>query len=292
MNAMTPARYLTPLLVAAAVIAWLSVFRVQQWEQAVVFRFREIQRSDSEPGLHVMIPLIDTVRKFETRILNLDQDPQRYLTIEKKDVIVDYYVKWRISDVEKFYVATRGGEVALANTLLGQRINRALRDEFGKRTVQQVVAGERGDIMDIVTGTTSQLEEEMGIKVVDVRTKRIDLPEEVSSSVYERMRAERLRTAKDFRARGGEAAERIRANADRERQVILANAYRDAEVIRGEGDAQSTEIYAAAYGKNEEFYALYRSLNAYQSSFGEGRDILVLEPDSEFFKYFNGPRGQ
>jgi membrane protease subunit HflC len=292
MTIMPISRYLAPLLVAAGIIGYLSVFKVEQWEQAVVFRFREIQRSDSEPGLHVMIPLIDTVRKFETRLLNLDQDPQRYLTIEKKDVIVDYYVKWRISAVEKFYIATRGGDVAYANTLLGQRINRALRDEFGKRTVQQVVAGERGEIMDIVTGTTTQLEEEMGIKVVDVRTKRIDLPEEVSSSVYDRMRAERLRTAKDFRARGGEAAERIRANADRERQVILANAYRDAEVIRGEGDAQSTEIYAAAFGKNEEFYALYRSLNAYQTSFGEGRDILVLEPDSEFFKYFNGPRGQ
>jgi len=289
---MSPARYFAPLLVAAGIIGYLSTFQVKQWEQAVVFRFREIQRSDSEPGLHFMIPLADTVRKFPTRLLNLDGEAQRYLTIEKKDVIVDYYVKWRISDVEKFYIATRGGDIAYANGLLGQRINRALRDEFGKRTVQQVVAGERGEVTDIVAGTTTQLELEMGIKVVDVRTKRIDLPEEVSSSVYDRMRAERLRTAKDFRARGGEASERIRANADRERQVILANAYRDAETIRGEGDAQSTEIYAAAYGKNEEFYALYRSLSAYQASFGEGRDILVLEPDSEFFKYFNGPRGQ
>ena len=280
------------LIAIAAVVAYFSLFRVQQYEQAVVFKFREIHRSDDEPGLHFMLPVVNTVQKFEKRLLNLDQEPQRFLTVEKKDVIVDYYAKWYISDVEKFYVATRGGDVLYATGLLGQRINRALRDEFGKRTVQEVVAGERGEILDVVETTTDQLRDELGITVVDVRTKRIDLPAEVSNSVYARMRAERTRVAKDFRARGEEAAERIRANADREREIILANAYRDAETVRGEGDAQATEIYASAFGRNQEFYTLYRSLNAYRTSFSNNNDILLLEPDSDFFKYFNNPQGK
>ena len=233
-----------------------------------------------------MIPIVNYAQKIERRLLNLDQEPQRFLTKEKKDVIVDYYVKWRITDIEKFYTATRGNVVS-ANTLLEQRINRALRDEFGERTVQEVVAGERTQILNVVTSTTSNLTEELGISVIDVRTKRIDLPAEVSNSVYQRMRAERDRVAKGFRARGSEAAERIRANADREREVILANAYRDAETIRGEGDAQATEVYAAAFNKDEEFYSFYRSLNAYQNSFNQGNDILLVEPNSDFFKYFN-----
>jgi membrane protease subunit HflC len=233
------------------------------------------------------LPIADTAQKFSTQLLNVDQDPQRFLTIEKKDVIVDYYAKWKISNVETFYTATKGGDFAYANILIGQRINTALRDEFGKRTVQEVVAGERGEIFDIVQSATSQLPEELGVTVMDVQTKRIDLPEEVSDSVYERMRAERTRVAKGFRARGAEAAERIEAKADRDREVILAEAYRDAETIRGEGDAQATEIYAAAFGKNEEFYSMYRSLNAYKNVFGKGDDILLLKPDSEFFRYFN-----
>ena len=278
-------------VVLLAVVAYFSVFRVQEYEQAIVFQFKEIQRSDYEPGLHFMIPIVNRAQKFETRLLNLDQEPQRFLTVEKKDVIVDYYAKWIISDVERFYIATRGGDVQYATGLLGQRINRALRDEFGKRTVQEVVAGERGEILDVVQTTTEQLRDELGITVADVRTKRIDLPEEVSNSVYARMRAERTRVAKDFRARGGEAAERIRANADREREIILANAYKDAETVRGEGDARATDIYARSFGKNEEFYALYRSLNAYRTSFSSN-DILVLEPDSDFFKYFNHSVGE
>jgi len=273
--------------VAIVLIAlYLSVFRVFEWEQAVVFKFREIQHSDSEPGLHFMIPFVNTIQKFESRLLNFDQEPQRFLTAEKKDVIVDYYAIWRISNVEQFYTSTRGGDVQYANGLLGQRINRALRDEFGKRTVQEVVAGARGEILDIVQNTTEKLPSELGISVVDVRTQRIDLPEEVSSSVYARMRAERTRVAKDFRARGGEASERIKANADREREIILANAYKEAETARGEGDAQATEIYASAYGKNQEFYSFYRSLNAYKQSFSNNNDILVLDPSTDFFKYF------
>lgn len=284
-------RILIPVI-AALIVAYFSIYRVNQWQQALVFRFREVEFVDTEPGLHFMWPFVNTVKKFETRLLNLDQEPQRFLTIEKKDVIVDYYVKWRISNVKAFYTTTRGGDIQTANQLLGQRINSALRNEFGKRTVQEVVAGERGEILDIVTSATSQLEKQLGIKVVDVRTKRIDLPEEVSSSVYDRMRAERLRVAKDFRARGAEAAERIKANADRERQVILANAYRDAETIRGEGDAQATEIYANAYGKNEDFYKFYRSLNAYESSFSGNNNVLLLSPDSEFFKYFDDSKSR
>ncbi len=278
-------KVLFPFLLIAIVI-YFSIFTVNQWQQAIVFKFREIYRSDNQPGIHFMIPLVNYAQKIEKRLLNLDQEPQRFLTKEKKDVIVDYYVKWRITDIEKFYTATRGNIVS-ANTLLEQRINRALRDEFGERTVQEVVAGERTQILNVVTSTTSNLTDELGISVIDVRTKRIDLPAEVSNSVYQRMRAERDRVAKDFRARGSEAAERIRANADREREVILANAYRDAETIRGEGDAQATEVYAAAFTKDEEFYSFYRSLNAYQNSFSEGNDILLIEPESDFFKYFN-----
>ena len=280
------------ILILAVILSYFSLFRVQEWEQAIVFEFGEIKRSDYSPGLHFLIPVINTVRTFDTRLLNLDQNPQRYITSEKKDLNVDYYAKWRISDVERFYQATSGGDISYANNLLAQRINSALRDEFGKRTVQQVVAGERTEILEKVRTTTAKLPETLGITVVDVRTKRIDLPEEVSSSVYERMRAERQRVASDFRARGEEGAERIRANADRERDVILANSYRDAETIRGEGDAQATEIYAAAFGKNEEFYAMYRSLNAYQASFSGQNDILLLKPDTDFFKYFNNPKGK
>lgn len=280
-------KILIPLAVIA-VAAYFSLFTVKQYQQAIVFKFREIERADFQPGLQAMIPVVNMAQKFEKRLLNLDQEPQRFLTKEKKDVIVDYYVKWRITNVEKFYTATRG-DVLYANGLLGQRINRALRDEFGERTVQEVVAGERTQILNVVTSSTANLPDELGISVVDVRTKRIDLPAEVSNSVYERMRAERNRVAKDFRARGSEAAERIRANADKEREIILANAYRDAEIIRGEGDAQATETYAAAYTKDEEFYSLYRSLNAYQNSFSEGNDILLLEPESAFFRYFNSP---
>lgn len=278
-------------LVIIAIIGYSSVFIVNQWEQALVFKFREIVRSDDQPGLHFMLPVVNKAQKFEKRLLNLDQEPQRFITIEKKDVIVDYYAKWRITNIDKFYTATRG-DVLYANGLLGQRINRALRDEFGARTVQEVVAGERTQILSVVTASTSNLPDELGITVVDVRTKRIDLPTEVSNSVYERMRAERNRVAKDFRARGSEASERIRANADREREIILANAYRDAEMIRGEGDAQATEIYAAAYTQDEEFYSFYRSLNAYKNSFINGNDVLLLEPKSDFFRYFNNSKGK
>lgn len=279
-------------IIIVVLLASVSLFKVEQWEQAIVFKFREIDKSDYKPGLHFKIPGVNTSQNFEARLLNLDMGPQRFLTQEKKDVIVDYYVKWRISDVGKFYTISLGGDIQYANGLLEQRITRALRDDFGKKTVQEVVAGERGEIFEDLYPVISQLPVELGMKVVDIRTKRIDLPEEVSHSVYERMRAERLRVAKDFRARGEEAAERISATADREREVILANAYRDAEIIRGEGDAQATETYAAAFGKDKEFYALYRSLSAYKNSFNGQNDVLLISPESDFFKYFNHPKGR
>ncbi len=279
-------------IVVLTLLASVSLFKVEQWEQAIVFKFREIERADYKSGLHLKMPGVNTSQTFEARLLNLDQAPQRFLTKEKKDVIVDYYVKWRISDVSKFYTISLGGDVPYANELLEQRITRALRDEFGKKTVQEVVAGERGEIFDAVASTISQLPQELGITVIDIRTKRIDLPEEVSDSVYERMRAERLRVAKDFRARGEEAAERISAAADREREIILANAYRDAEIVRGEGDAQATETYAVAFSKDKEFYAMYRSFSAYQNSFDGKNDILLISPDSDFFKYFTHPQGR
>lgn len=283
------------LLFAVILTAFLSVFsiyQVQQWERAILFEFGEIKRSDYGPGLHFKMPWIQSVEKFDTRLLNLDQEPQRFMTSEKKEVIVDYFAKWRISDVEQFYRATSGGDITYANNLLAQRINSAIRDEFGRNTVQQVVAGDRNDLLSLVVGNTARLPEEMGITMMDVQIKAINLPEEVSSSVYERMRAERTRVAKDYRARGSEAAERIQANADREREVILADAYRDAEGIRGAGDARATEIYAASFGNNEEFYGLYRSLNAYRQSFNSGKNIMLLQPDSDFFKYFNDPEGR
>jgi len=281
------------IILPILLVASLSLFQVKQWQQAIVFRFKEIQASDYLPGLHVMIPVVNTLSRFENRLLNLDQEPQRFLTFEKKDVIVDYYAKWRIADVDKFYVSSNSGDVEYAKSeLISQNLDQALRDEFGKRTIQEVVAGERDEILKIVTTTSDQLKERYGIEIVDVRTKRIDLPDEVSSEVYKRMRSERVRVAKDFRARGQEAAERIRAKTDRDREVILAEAYRDAEKIRGEGDAEATEVYAMAYQKDAEFYSLYRSLNAYQNSFQQGNDVLLIDPDSDFFKYFNNQQGR
>lgn len=274
------------IAIASSILIYFSVFVVNPTQQAIVFKFREVKRTDYEAGFHFMIPFVNEVRKYEKRLLNLDQDPERFLTKEKKDLIVDYYAKWYISDLKKFYTATRGDIAYATNTIISQRINSALRDEFGLRTVQEVVSGERNEILEIVRKETQNLHDEIGVVVVDVRTKRIDLPKDVSNSVYNRMRSERKRVAKDFRARGSEAAERIRADADRKREITLANAYRDAEITRGNGDAKATQIYAEAYQVDEEFYSLYRSLDAYKNSFNDN-DILLLEPDSYFFKYFN-----
>lgn len=282
-------RLLIPLAVLL-VLGAMSVFTVDERQKAILLRLGEIERSDYTPGLHFKLPLVNNVRKFDGRLLSLDAEPERFLTAEKKDVIVDYFVRWRIADVEQFFRST-GGDERQASVLMYQKVNAALRNEFGKRTVQDVVSGERFAIMEIVTSSANDQVTELGIDIEDVRVSRIDLPAEVSSSVYQRMRAERERVARDFRSRGAEAAERITANADRERTVLLAEAYRDAEIIRGDGDARSTEIYAGAFGADEDFYALWRSLGAYRRSFTGTGNVLVLEPDSEFLRYFDDPAG-
>jgi modulator of FtsH protease HflC len=268
---------------------WMCTFRVYEYETAILFRLGEIQRSDYRPGLHFLIPIWQNVRKFDRRLQTLDAEPQRFLTGEKKDV-VDSFARWRIEDVEQFYKST-DGDPRRAGLLLYQKINDSLRGEFGKRKVQEVVSGERGVIMDVVTRTANERGRDLGMEIIDVRLKRIDLPAEVSSNVYERMRSERARVAREFRARGEKEAITIRADADRQRTVISAEAYRDAETLRGSGDATAAEIYAAAYNESPEFYDFYRSLNAYKASFKGQGDVLLLKPDSDFFKYFGKPDG-
>jgi len=275
----------------AALVIWASVFTVDERQKAILFKFGEILASDFEPGLHFKMPVINNVKKFDKRILTIDQQPERFLTAEKKDLIVDSFVKWRISDVVQYFKTTQGDE-AQAGRLLYQNINNGLRDEFGKRTVQEVIAGDRTEIMSIMTAEATEKAKTLGIEVIDVRIKKIDLPARVSDSVYRRMRAERERVARDFRSKGAEAAERIRADADRQRSVILAEAYRDSEVVRGEGDAKATDIYAEAFSKNEDFFRFNRSINAYKNNFSTAEDIILLEPDSEFFRYFSNSRGK
>ncbi|PWV58527.1 protease modulator HflC [Plasticicumulans acidivorans] len=274
---------------AVVVLASMSMFTVSETEKAIRFRLGEIVESDFKPGLHFKWPLINNVLKFDSRIQTLDTEPERFLTAEKKNVIVDSFVKWRVADVGRFYTAVAGDPVQ-ANLRLDQITKDSMRSEFSKRTVQDVVAGDRGQIMDILSTTLKREAGNLGIEVIDVRIKRIDLPADVSSSVFRRMRAERERVARDFRSRGAEAAERIRADADRQSTVLLADAYRDAERVRGEGDAKAADIYAQAYNRDPAFYAFYRSLGAYRASFANKDDVLVLSPDSEFFRFFKQPK--
>lgn len=276
-------------LVVVIVLGSFSVFTVNERERAIKFRLGEIVRSDFEPGLYFQIPFINNVEKFDARIQTLDAIPGRYLTKEKKNVIVDSFMKWRIKDVARFYTAM-GGSPARANSRMAQIINDFVRDEFGKRTIQEVVAGERTDIMRILSEKAKKEGAEFGLEIVDVRIKRVDLPREVSHSVYARMRAERTRVATDLRSRGAEAAERIRADADRQRAVTIANAYRDAEKIRGKGDAKAADVYASAYSRDREFYSFHRSMSAYKETFKKKNDVIILDPESEFFKYFSSSK--
>lgn len=262
-----------------------SFYIVDQRAKVVLFEFGELKASDDRPGLHFKVPFMQTVKKFDGRILTLDNQTETFLTVEKKNVEVDFFVKWRIDNVATYYRAT-GGQDLVAEGRLATIINPGLRAEFGSRTIQQAVSGERDEIMAALEKSASDKVKDLGIKLVDVRIKSINLPKGVSDSVYERMRAERTRTASDLRARGFEEAEKIRAEADRSAQTTLADAYREAQKLRGEGDAKSTEISARAYGVDPEFYAFYRSLNAYRDSFRDQKDVLVLEPKGEFFKYF------
>jgi membrane protease subunit HflC len=284
-------RFVLVLALAAALVAGFSMYQVGQWEKALLFRLGEILSTDIKPGLHFKIPVYNNVRKYDGRLLTLDVDPERFLTVEKKNVIVDSFVMWRIADVGRYYTAVLGDQ-RHAGRRLEQIIKDGMRGEFSKRTINEVVSGVRDEIMVKLTQDANRQARAIGIEIVDVRVKRVDLPAEVSNSVYRRMQAERARVAKEFRSQGAEEAEKIRADADRQRQVLIANAYRDAEQTRGQGDARAAEIYANAYSKDKEFYSFYRSLQAYKQSFQQGQDMMLLQPDGEFFEYFNGAKGK
>lgn len=276
---------LVAIVALAAVLAYASIFTVDEREVAIKFRLGEIVGSDFAPGLHFKIPFINNVRKFDKRVMTIDAVPDSYLTQEQKNVIVDYFVKWRITDAVTFYTTMSGNEATAANRIMAI-VNDGLRAEFSNRTIQDVVSGERVVVMDTLNKRANLQVQRFGVELVDVRVKRIDLPRDVSTSVYQRMEAERARVAKDFRARGQEAAERIRADADRQRTVLIADAYREAQQVRAEGDARAAAIYSAAYSKDAEFYSFYRSLEAYRKTFATPDGLLVLQPDSDFFRYF------
>lgn len=264
-----------------------TLFVISEVERGVTLRFGEIAEADIKPGLHYKIPLVDDLKRFEARILTVDAQPESFFTVEQKRLIVDSYAKWRIADVETYYKSTGGNQRVAANRL-AKRVNDGLRNQFGTRTLYEVVSGERDMLMKNITDElNSSVLDSLGIEVVDVRVKRIDLPSEVSDPVFRRMTAERNKEAQELRSTGKEKAERIRAFADRERTIELANAYRDAEQLRGQGDAEAARIYAEAYQQDPEFYAFVRSLNAYKSAFSNKGDIMLVEPGSEFFKYLN-----
>ena len=270
----------------------LSLFVVDQRQNVIVLRFGEIVNVIKEPGLAFKVPLIDNVRYFDVRILTIDTpEPERFLTSEKKNVLVDLFIKWRIAEVEKYYISV-GGDEMRAQTRLLQTINDGLRAEFGNRTVHDVVSGERDKIMEFMRQKANEDAQKIGVEVLDVRLKRVDLPNEVSESVYGRMKAERTRVANELRSTGAAESEKIRADADKQREVIIAQAYREAQRKKGEGDAKASAIYARAYEQNAEFYSFYRSLEAYRQSFKNKSDVMVLEPNSEFFKYFKNSKPQ
>ncbi|MBL8438971.1 MAG: protease modulator HflC [Zoogloeaceae bacterium] len=267
----------------------MSLFTVDQRQHAIVFQLGEIKEVISEPGLNFKWPLIQNVRYFDKRILTMDTpEPERFITSEKKNVLVDLFVKWRIIDPRTYYTAVNGDE-ARARTRLDQTVNAGLREEFGRRTVHDVVSGERDKIMDDMRVKADQDARKIGVQIVDVRLKRVELPLEVSESVYRRMDAERKRVANELRSEGAAEAEKIRADADRQREIIIAEAYREAQSTKGAGDAKAAGIYAQAFSQNPEFYAFYRSLEAYRQSFRNKSDVMVLEPNSDFFKYLKNP---
>ena len=279
-------------IVVMLIVASLSLFTVDQRQNAIVFRLGEIVSVKTVPGLFFKVPLVDNVRYFDSRILTLDaEEAQRFVTSENKSVLVDSFVKWRIVDVKQYYVSVQGDE-SLARVRLTQAVNGSLREEFGKRTIHEVVSGERDKIMDLMREKADQTSREIGVQVLDVRLKRVDFTPEISESVYGRMQAERKRVANELRSTGFAEAEKIRADADKQRQVVIAEAYRDAQRLKGDGDAKASAIYARAFERNPEFYAFYRSLEAYRQSFRNKADLLILEPTSEFFKYLKSPAGR
>ncbi len=283
---------MTSILIGAVtvlIMASLSLFVVDQRQTAIVFQLGEMVSVKTEPGLYFKVPLMQNVRFFDSRILTLDTgEPERFITAEKKNVMVDSFVKWRIVDVKQYYISVGGDEVR-ARTRLMQTVNSSMREEFGKRTIHEVVSGEREQIMNVLREKTDSDARKIGVQVLDVRLKRVDFPQEISESVYRRMDAERKRVANELRASGAADGEKIKADADKQREITLAQAYREAQKTKGEGDAKATALYAAAFGRNPEFYAFYRSLEAYKQSFKNKSDVMVLDPSSAFFKYLKNP---
>jgi len=278
------------VLFALAVVS-MSMFTVDKRQYAIVRQFGEIKKVIKDPGLNFKVPLIQNVTYFDRRILTMDTpEPERFITSEKKNVLVDLFVKWRVADPELYFVSV-GGSESRARTRIEQTVNAGLREEFGKRTVHEVVSGQRDDIMERMRVKADTDARKIGVEIVDVRLKRVDLPTEVSESVYRRMEAERKRVANELRSEGAAEAERIRADADRQREIIIAEAYRDAQRVKGEGDAKAAAIYADAFGQDAEFYSFYRSLQAYRETFADKGDVLVVEPDSDFFKYLRQGSG-
>jgi len=277
-------------LLVVLVVLSASMFTVDQRQNALVFQLGEVVSVKTKPGLYFKLPMVQNVRFFDTRILTLDSaDPERFITSEKKNVLVDSFIKWRVIDARQFYVSV-GGDETRAQIRLNQTVNDGLRAEFGKRTINEVVSGRREEIMNIIRTKADSDARKIGVQVVDVRIKRVDLPETVSENVYRRMEAERKQVANELRSTGAAEAEKIKADADKQKDVIVAEAYRDAQRVKGEGDAKASAVYAGAYGKNAEFYAFYRSMQAYRESFKSKSDVMVLDPSADFFKYMKNPR--
>ncbi|MEW6414926.1 MAG: protease modulator HflC [Pseudomonadota bacterium] len=277
-------------LLIVLVVLSMSTYTVDQRQNALVFQLGEVVSVKTKPGLYFKLPLVQNVRYFDTRILTLDStDPERFITSEKKNVLVDSFIKWRVIDARQFYVSV-GGDETRAAIRLNQTVNDGLRAEFGRRTINEVVSGRRDEIMRTIQAKADQDARKIGVQVIDVRIKRVDLPETVSENVYRRMEAERKQVANELRSTGAAEAEKIKADADKQKDVIVAEAYRDAQRVKGDGDARAAAIYAASFGKNPEFYAFYRSMQAYRESFKDKSDVMVLDPSADFFKYMKNPR--
>ena len=277
------------VVILALLTLMFSAYTVDQRQAAIKFRLGEVVAIQKEPGLYFRLPMIENVRLYDTRIQTMDtKDAERIQTMEKNNVLVDSFVKYRIIDVKQFFVST-GGDISRAEIRLAQSVNNDLRDEFSKRTLSEVISGERSKIMEDMRAKSDADARSIGIEVLDVRLKRVDFVPEINPDVYKRMDSERKRVANEFRSTGAGEAEKIKADADRQREVILAEAYRDAQKIKGEGDAGAARIYAAAFTKNPEFYSFYRSMEAYRNSFRNKSDVMVLEPSSDFFKYLKNP---
>jgi len=284
-------RNLTSILFAFFILVYAATFIVDEREVAIKFRLGEIVTTYQDPGLYFMIPFINNIKKYDSRLLTMDSKPEQFLTSEKKNVIVDSFVKWKITGPENFYRSSKGDERIGINRL-SQIINDLTKSEFSKRTINDVVSGDRAALMNIVKLEANKAAQALGISVIDVRVKRVDLPDDVSNSVYARMVKERATVAKSFRSKGKEEAQGISAAAERESETIIAEAYKKSQEIKGEGDAISTETYAKAYNLSPEFYSFYRSLTAYKKTFSAKQDVLIIQPDSDFFKYFNNPTGK